>query len=314
MKSNQPQKLHLIVMPKLGGASYNVVLSRRFVIAMAAMAALLICSNLVVLYGYLNARSHIAQKERQNIDHRIAGLKNNARSLNQDLEQLRETSDRLDQKLDKYFSEKYMDDMPETRETPGPQSANPGMGQLQAVLTDMDKEISSRRTRLLMVEQRLDHVMGELNRIPEMMPVKDGEVSSGYGLRNHPISGYQEMHKGVDVAGAEGDRVYAAGKGKVKSVLWDGGLGLTVTMDHENGFVSRYAHLQKAVVHEGDVVDKGQHIAMIGKSGYAAGPALHFEILFQDKNLDPSQILDLTPQDLLNSPFAPGTNPAARTF
>ncbi|MCL2526236.1 MAG: peptidoglycan DD-metalloendopeptidase family protein [Coriobacteriia bacterium] len=106
-------------------------------------------------------------------------------------------------------------------------------------------------------------------------------VTSGFGMRTHPIFGGQRMHTGVDIAGAgiNGAAVVAAGNGRVISVGWRGGYGNTIIIDHGDGVTTLYAHLQGNMqVSVGQTVTAGQRIASVGSTGNSTGPHLHWEV------------------------------------
>ena len=105
-------------------------------------------------------------------------------------------------------------------------------------------------------------------------PVK---VSSPYGMRTHPISGRLAFHEGVDVPMKEGSNIYAAESGTVKRSGTASGYGNMIEIDHGNGKTTRYAHLKSMNVAVGDMVEKGQKIALSGNTGDSTGPHLHFE-------------------------------------
>lgn len=114
-------------------------------------------------------------------------------------------------------------------------------------------------------------------------------VTSYYGNRLHPVLKVYKMHTGVDIAGAgcNGKNVVAAADGKVISAGWISGYGNTVMIDHGGGIVTLYAHSQKILVKKGDTVKKGQKIMLVGMTGYATGPHLHFEVRVNGKYVNP---------------------------
>ncbi len=114
-------------------------------------------------------------------------------------------------------------------------------------------------------------------------------VTSYYGNRLHPVLKVYKMHTGVDIAGAgcNGKNVVAAADGKVITAGWISGYGYTVMIDHGGGVVTLYAHSQKLLVKVGDKVKKGQAIMLVGSTGYATGPHLHFEVRINGKYVNP---------------------------
>jgi murein DD-endopeptidase MepM/ murein hydrolase activator NlpD len=105
-----------------------------------------------------------------------------------------------------------------------------------------------------------------------------GWTSSGYGYRKDPFTDVLQFHRGVDIAAAAGSPVRAALDGKVTAVAEDPVLGLYVVVRHQIGFSTVYGHLQQALVRPGAAVARGQRIALVGSSGKATGPHLHFEV------------------------------------
>jgi murein DD-endopeptidase MepM/ murein hydrolase activator NlpD len=114
-------------------------------------------------------------------------------------------------------------------------------------------------------------------------------ISSDYGERAHPISGRRSFHEGVDIAMPVGTDIYAAEKGKVSRSGSATGYGNMIEIDHGNGKTTRYAHLKSMNVAVGDMVEKGQKIALSGNSGDSTGPHLHFEERENGQATRPSQ-------------------------
>ena len=124
-------------------------------------------------------------------------------------------------------------------------------------------------------------------------PVKANyRITSPYGMRMHPIKKVRKMHTGVDQAAPMGTDIHASAKGVVKSVTGTAndrkGYGLMVTLKHDDGYETRYAHLSKALVKVGQAVEKGQHIAEMGSSGASTGSHTHFEVSKNGKRLNPA--------------------------
>lgn len=112
---------------------------------------------------------------------------------------------------------------------------------------------------------------------PAIPPVQ-GRVTSSFGPRVHPISGKAELHNGVDIAVPEGSPVRCPFDGTVVSVNSEDRGGLSVVVQHANGYTSGYAHLSRALVKPGDLVGSGQVIAESGNSGTSTGPHVHFAV------------------------------------
>jgi murein DD-endopeptidase MepM/ murein hydrolase activator NlpD len=118
-------------------------------------------------------------------------------------------------------------------------------------------------------------------------PVSKGWLSSYYGVRKDPFNGKPTMHKGIDFAGKAGDQVVATAAGVV---TWSGeryGYGNLVEIDHGNGIRTRYGHNKELNVAVGDIVTKGQSVALLGNTGRSTGAHVHYEVLKNGEQVDP---------------------------
>jgi murein DD-endopeptidase MepM/ murein hydrolase activator NlpD len=129
--------------------------------------------------------------------------------------------------------------------------------------------------------------------ILEQRPVA-GDVSSGYGVRRDPFARRRhKKHNGVDLRAERGVPVHAAGPGMVAEAKRMRGYGRVVYVDHGGGVQTRYAHLQKINVKEGQFVGPGQLVGKVGSSGRSTGPHLHFEVRENGRPVAPVDILGL---------------------
>jgi len=147
----------------------------------------------------------------------------------------------------------------------------------------------------LMAELELSK--GELERIvasiPTLVPAY-GEVTSPFGIRKHPIKKVKKAHEGVDISSSKGDPILAAASGIVEYSGYNSGFGNHVIIDHKNGYRTIYAHSSKLLVKKGELVIKGQKIALVGSTGLSTGPHLHFEIRIGNTPVDPTQYIDFS--------------------
>lgn len=114
-----------------------------------------------------------------------------------------------------------------------------------------------------------------------------GEITSGFEWRTHPIFQVRSFHTGIDIAAPYGEPIAAADDGVVFFVGWKGGYGNTVIVSHSNGLATLYAHASTLLVEPGQTVKKGETIARVGASGYVTGPHLHFEIRVEGEPQNP---------------------------
>lgn len=131
-----------------------------------------------------------------------------------------------------------------------------------------------------------------LKRILMQTPIDGARMSSGFGMRHHPVLGYNKMHKGVDFAAPRGTPIYAAGNGTIEKAGRHGGYGNYIRIRHSNGLKTAYAHMRKFAkgMSSGKRVTQGQIIGYVGTTGRSTGPHLHFEVLKGGKQVNPKSI------------------------
>jgi murein DD-endopeptidase MepM/ murein hydrolase activator NlpD len=123
-------------------------------------------------------------------------------------------------------------------------------------------------------------------------PINGARLSSGYGNRKHPILGYTKMHRGLDFAAPSGTPVFAAGDGVVEKAGWNGSYGRYIRIRHTGTYKTAYAHLSgiNKNVRVGKRVSQGKTIGFVGSSGRSTGPHLHYEVLRNNKQVNPMNI------------------------
>ena len=123
-------------------------------------------------------------------------------------------------------------------------------------------------------------------------PVDGARITSGFGMRFHPILGYSRMHKGVDFGVPIGTPVMAAGAGTIAFMGWENGYGNFVLINHSNGYATAYGHLSRFFpgMHRGAHVRQGQTVAYSGMTGMATGPHLHYEIRINNEQVNPLKV------------------------
>lgn len=126
--------------------------------------------------------------------------------------------------------------------------------------------------------------------IPAIWPIdrtRLKNVSSLYGMRNHPTLGIMRMHEGVDLTAPIGTAVYATGNGTVSQSQTRNGYGELIEIDHGFGYKTRYAHLSARFVKPGEKVTRGQVIGEVGNTGVSSGPHLHYEVRYRENSVNP---------------------------
>jgi len=151
--------------------------------------------------------------------------------------------------------------------------------ELGGLLDQFESRLAQRESQLGVLEQLILQRELRLQTVPDGRPVRRGFLTSGFGMRQDPLSGETSFHRGVDFAGNRGDTVIAVGAGVVTFAAYKEGYGYMVDVTHGDGYVTRYAHNARVLVKVGDAVARGQALATMGSSGRSTGPHVHFEVL-----------------------------------
>lgn len=172
-------------------------------------------------------------------------------------------------------------------EEPVAAGSNVAIPDVVDAMTSLDVQLADREAQLWVLENVLMNENLEDRVYPQGRPVNAGWLSSYFGKRTDPFTGKPANHLGIDFAGKMGADITAVADGVV---TWSGdryGFGAMVEINHGNGYSTRYAHNSDNLVEVGDEVRKGQVIALMGKSGRATGPNLHFEVLRNGQRVNP---------------------------
>jgi murein DD-endopeptidase MepM/ murein hydrolase activator NlpD len=124
--------------------------------------------------------------------------------------------------------------------------------------------------------------------IPSLIPVSSSRaMSSGFGMRVHPVLGGMRSHKGIDLPATTGTPIHASADGVVGKADWFGGYGLFVELDHGGNMETRYGHMSRIAVAEGQRVRKGDVIGYVGSTGRSTGAHLHYEVRIGGEAVNP---------------------------
>ena len=172
----------------------------------------------------------------------------------------------------------------------GPEEPMAGSSEIPDVvgaMTSLGDQLDNREAQLDVLEMMLMNQQLKDRVYPQGRPVKSGWISSYFGKRTDPFTGKPANHTGIDFAGKMGAEISAVADGVV---TWSGdryGYGIMVEINHGNGYSTRYAHNAENLVAVGDEVKKGQTVALMGRTGRATGPNLHFEVLHNGRRVNP---------------------------
>jgi murein DD-endopeptidase MepM/ murein hydrolase activator NlpD len=130
-----------------------------------------------------------------------------------------------------------------------------------------------------------------LERMFMLKPMQFRRISSRFNRKRfHPVLKRNLPHLGTDYAAAPGTDIWATAKGHVTVAGWNGSYGKMVEVEHPNGYRTRYAHLSRILVRKGQRVDKRKLVGQVGSTGRATGPHLHYELIHNDKQIDPATV------------------------
>ena len=167
------------------------------------------------------------------------------------------------------------------------EAAQKSFVQLLSEISNLDASLKHEENQLQVLESlNLGHHI-ENTRYLSGRPISKGWLSSYYGMRKDPFNGRPAMHKGIDFAGKEDGDIIATASGVVSWADERYGYGQLIEVNHGDGLKTRYGHNKKLLVNVGDVVTKGQVIARMGSTGRSTGPHVHYEILHNNKQINP---------------------------
>ena len=172
-------------------------------------------------------------------------------------------------------------------EEPYAAGSNIAVPEVLAAMTELSSQLDNREAQLGVLESVLMNQNLSDRVYPKGRPVKAGWMSSYFGKRTDPFTGKQANHRGVDFAGKAGAEITTVADGVVTWSSPRYGFGKLVEINHGNGYSTRYAHNSENLVAVGDEVKKGQIVALMGQTGRATGPNLHFEVLRNGQRVNP---------------------------
>jgi murein DD-endopeptidase MepM/ murein hydrolase activator NlpD len=301
MRKPAERRWTVMVVPHGSGVSRAVELSQTVVKAVVGISSVLVVLVLV-LGGAAIARGVNITRSRA-LEHENRLLADEIGRMRERLNGLRDTLNKFSQheeELRLLAGLTPTDPSVQQAGIGGPSGAWPERDSLaatgttgqQALAARMDVDGLIRRADLLVksVSEAYDSLASHQTRFaatPSIMPTRGWLTSAFARERVHPILHLARPHEGVDVAAPMGAEIEAPAAGVVTDVRWEDGYGNLLTIDHGYGLVTRYAHCSRILVVRGTRVKRGQKIALVGSTGLATGPHLHYEVWVNGKPVDP---------------------------
>ena len=174
---------------------------------------------------------------------------------------------------------------------------------LQTSVDNFERKLAELEANYSELDNSLNQLGLQRNNIPSIQPVTNHDLTlltAAYGTLMHPFYRTLQSHQGVDYAIPEGTRIFATADGIVKEVKGKNSTsGITVVIDHRNGYTTSYSHLQSVKVKRGRKVQRGDIIALSGNSGLSLAPHLHYEVRYNGMRVDPIHyfFMELTPDE-----------------
>jgi murein DD-endopeptidase MepM/ murein hydrolase activator NlpD len=301
MRKQAERRWTVMLVPHGSGASRAVEVSQTFLKALVGVGSIVVLTFLVLGVAAISRGVSIT---------RSRALENENRLLADEIQRMRERMVGLRDTLNQ-FGKREQDLRLLAGLTPtdptvqqagigGPKGnwserdslAGLGPNGQQALAARLDVDGLARRASLLVrsLNQAYDSLAKQRERMaatPSIMPTKGWLSSAFAAMRYHPILHLARPHEGIDVSAPMGAEIEAPAAGLVTNVKWEEGYGNFLTVDHGYGLVTRYAHCSKILVVRGQRVKRGQKIALVGSTGIATGPHLHYEVWVNGKPVDP---------------------------
>lgn len=250
-------------------------------------------SELTQLTGELAAQRETIDTIRQGNEDTLDALAIRIAQMNARIIRLDAVGRRITEMADIDDSEFNFDSDPALGgpEEPMAAGSNVAAPEVLEAMTTLGYQLDNREAQLNVLESVLMNQSLKERVYPQGRPVKSGWLSSYFGKRTDPFTGKPANHTGIDFAGKHGDEITAVADGVV---TWSGdryGYGVMIELNHGNGYSTRYAHNSENRVSVGDEVKKGQIVALMGKTGRATGPNLHFEVLHDGRRVNPVKFI-----------------------
>ena len=183
---------------------------------------------------------------------------------------------------------------------------------LQNEINRLSQVVELRDETLTAIESQLMERRIKATLLPTITPIIANYIGSVFGRRVDPIAGVGAMHEGIDFVADTGTQVLASAGGLVTQAEFHPAYGYMIDIDHGNEFSSRYAHLSKMSVKQGQIVKRGQEIALSGNSGRSTGPHLHFEVRYRGAPQDPARFLQMGTSLAQNEAARPSVRPGLK--
>ena len=305
-KDYKGKKYNIIIIPERGSNTKKLNLTSVMIKTAATVFSLIGITAVVLIYVFSNRYNKLAgdaavlknreayikslEEENKNMDKEIQNYKVYQKAVSDKVKKLEELEKEIKDKLDKSSFMKNMDTLKNMSSQNSPFELVPmsGLEEDQTSIETIDQQIEA----LMAIDKKLDELLEKEQYIPSVPPC-EGRITSYFGTRDNPFGGgNEETHLAIDVANDYGTKIHSTAKGTVIFAEARSGYGNCVCIDHGNGITSLYAHASELLVEAGQIVEKGEVIALMGSTGRSTGPHVHFELRKNGEPYDPIKIFE----------------------
>lgn len=252
----------------------------------------------------LQLQSSVNSREQsiERLQNEIIKLSSQAKDMQQKMEHVDELEQQLQQFIDKHTTS-MSTDVSENKASSLSWDASEHVGgeyiavhenEMLDLAQETKDDFQEMQELLKTMESQVPHTLKKAQETqkqiagnPTLWPTTSKVLTSSFGYRTDPFTGKAAFHAGIDIAGENGGPVFAAGAGQVVTSEESGARGRYIIIEHPGGLQTWYMHLSKIQVNVGDSVDKGEQIGQLGSTGRSTGPHLHFQVVKQNKPVNP---------------------------
>lgn len=291
-------KYHIVIFKERGGSSRNLRLRGWFGIFAFLIFSALVACNVWLWHNYRTAQSYEtrlqeAQRTIEEQNTQMYSVVNKLRDVQSDLNRVQQfdTKLRLMMNMDKDMGEVALNGQDDFATSYLPLHRQELMARkMHAFLRQLSDETRLEEVRQQEILRSMRANRSLLASLPSIWPT-EGFITSRFGSRPSPFTSQAETHKGMDISNKPGTPIYATAQGVVSMAGSDGAYGISAQVQHGGGIVTKFAHMQRVLVKEGQQVQRGDLIGHMGNTGRSTGPHLHYEVRLNGVSVNPMRYI-----------------------
>ncbi|MGM0370382.1 MAG: peptidoglycan DD-metalloendopeptidase family protein [Bacillota bacterium] len=313
LKDNQQEKITLQVVPEAEQEVFSLKIPKKWIkigIYLIIISLVFVAGLLYYYYYRFNAaykeirflvpyKQRVEKLKQKNnyLQSKLSNLSDKTEQIKEQFNQIKEENHKIKEMIDFQNQEDISSNnnvkLPQASTASATNDSSSGVliNNTRRNLSALDEGINDKKKDLSDLKQDIINYKDYLASKPKGWPILDrkGRITSDYGRRFHPVLKKQIFHEGIDIGVWYNHKVVATGKAKVAFSGWKSGYGRTIILDHGYGYRTLYGHNNKLLVRTGEVVKRGEEVALSGNSGRSTGPHLHYEVLVNGNHTNPRQ-------------------------